>query len=158
MHARTHTHTRKTHLPNMTIVVALSQVIPLSDFNVALGYDLSRPEQVLATHPRSRWPARTHRRTRTYTHTNRVFPPLQQMFRCVHMCHTDTSVCVRVYISCVQKCFSAVQWQVQHEEIGLAHKHTVCSTKHARVHAHKIRNTLIGRLTNNMFLYLQGLP
>lgn len=58
----------------MTIVVALSQVIPLSDFNVALGYDLSRPEQVLATHPRSRWPARTNRRTRTYTHTP-IIPP-----------------------------------------------------------------------------------
>lgn len=58
----------------MTIMVVLSQVIPLSDFNVALGYNLPHPKQVLATHPRTRFPARTHGRAHTYT--NRVFPQL----------------------------------------------------------------------------------
>ena len=71
----------------MTIMVALSQVIPLSDFNVALGYNLSRPKQVLLTHPRTRSPARTHRRARTHTP---CFPP------------ASADVSQRAYVSQIQ--------------------------------------------------------
>lgn len=104
----------------MTIMVALSQVIPLSDFNVALGYNLSHPQQVLPAHIRTHLSAHTHShmhaQARKHTHTHNVFLQLQQMFRSVHMCHRY-SVCVRVYISFIQKSFSAVQRQVQHEDI-----------------------------------------
>lgn len=133
----THTQTRKTHLPDMTIVVALSRVIPLRDFNVALGYNLSHPKQVLATHPRSRSPARTHRRT--CTHTSRVFPPLQQMFCSAPMCHRY-SVCVRVYISCIQKCFSAVQRQVQDENMWLLNRKHTLSLLQTQTCTHRLQN------------------
>lgn len=81
---------RNTHLPDMTIMVALSWIIPLSDFNVALGYNLSRSKQVLDTHPRSR----------LHIHTKTVFTQLQQMFHSMHMCHRYSAyVCVCVLTS-----------------------------------------------------------
>ena len=84
----------------MTIMVALSQVIPLSDFNVALGYNLSRPKQVLATHPRSRLPAHKHRCTRTYTQAV-IFLCFSRCFvACIWV--TDT-VYVYVFTSRVSK-------------------------------------------------------
>lgn len=44
-----------------------------------------------------------HTQTSTHTHTHKLFPPgSSRCFRSVHMCHRD-SICVRVYISCIQK-------------------------------------------------------
>lgn len=90
-----HTHT-KTHLPGMTIMVALSQVIPLSDFNVALGYNLSHPQQVLPAHIRTHLSAHTHShmhaqaRKRTHTHT-----------QCFSSASTDVPQCA--YVSQIQR-------------------------------------------------------
>lgn len=118
-----HTHTQ-THLPGMTIVVVLSRVIPLSDFNVALGYNLSRPKQVLATHPRSHSPC-TY--TQTHTHKPCFFLGFSRCFAAC-ICVTDTAYVLCVYVSCIQKCSSAVQRQVQregHMTHTLTHKHNV---------------------------------
>lgn len=133
-HAQTYT---KTHLPDMTIVVALSQVIPLSDFNVALGYDLSRPKQVLATHPRTRSPARTHTETYTHIHTKPCFPSAFSRCSTACICVTDTAyVCVftshvskNVFQLCNGRC------NMRTYDLPLTHKHTL-SLHQIHTHLH----------------------
>lgn len=129
----------------MTIMVALSQVIPLSDFNVALGYNLSHPKQVLPRHPRTHLLGHTHART----HTMFFF----SFSRCsaVCICVTDTAyVCVftshlskNVFQLCNGRC------NMRTYELPLAQKRTPFSTQHQRH---------IDKLSNSMFLYLQRLP
>ena len=82
-------------------------------------------------------PARLHVHTDVHARTHHVFPRLQQMFCSVHMCHRY-SVCVHVYVSLIQKCFSAVQRQVQHEDTWLAsHSQTHSVSKHTHTQNQK---------------------
>ena len=104
------------------------------------------------------------------THTPTMFSPGFSRCSAVCICVTDTGVCVRVYISCVQKCFSAVQWQVQHEEIWLASRsqthccfsqHTYTNTKtqtqrhtHTLTHTHTFYQKHIDRPSDECFVLM----
>lgn len=74
----------------------------------------------------------THARARAHARTQNVFFQLQQMFLTVHMCHRYR-VCVRVYISFIQKCFSAVRGRcnMRTYDLPLVHKHILVSFKGA---------------------------
>lgn len=115
----------------MTIMVALSQVIPLSDFNVALGYNLPRPKQVLATHPRTHLPAHTHRHAHTYTQT--LFSLSFSRCSTVCICVTDTAyVCLftsHVSKNAFQLCNGRCNMKIYNLPLPHTHTHSRC-TKH----------------------------
>lgn len=75
----------------MTIMVVLSQIILLSNFNAALGYDLSHHKQVLLKHPRTHLHACTH--THVHARTKCFLLASADVPHCAHVSQIQ-AVCV----------------------------------------------------------------
>lgn len=102
---------------------------PVKCFNVALGYNLSRLKQVLPRIPRHKHThTRTHTQTRWSARMHTVF--FFSFNRCSQCECVSACECVFTsHLSKKKKCFSAVQWQVQHEDIWL---HSCSQTHHLK--------------------------
>lgn len=140
----------QTHLPDM-IMVALSQVIPLSDFNVALGYNLSRLKQVLPTPPTP--PPHTHTHWSACMHTK--FFSTSADVSSVNVCQRASACLHLIYPKKKKNAFQLCNGRcnMRTSDCTLAHKHTI-KKNHPQAYA----KSKTRWETNITFLYLQRIP